>query len=234
MIPTQYCRQILPPEECNYVEKLIKKPDMDWKDGILTMIGGTADIKNKDYGSNTKKVFEGYHQDSYTIIRNFLDKDLEFQYITCPKIYSAPIFSKIIEDGYYKSHLDNEFNGHYSTTLFLNDPSEYEGGELQLLIDGEIVNHKLKKGWGVTYSTGLTHQVKKVTSGKRYACVFWTTSHINDIIDRELYYEVSKAEESIQKIIPDKTVYDDLIQFQNDPRCRLSNVKKSIVRRNLK
>ena len=52
--------------------------------------------------------------------------------------------------------------------------------------------------------------------------------------DRELYYEVSKAEESIQKIIPDKTVYDDLIQFQNDPRCRLSNVKKSIVRRNLK
>ena len=29
MIPTRYCRQILPPEECNYVEKLIKKPDMD-------------------------------------------------------------------------------------------------------------------------------------------------------------------------------------------------------------
>ena len=48
IIHTLYCRQILPPEECNYVEKLIKKPDMDWKDGILTMTGGTADIKDKD------------------------------------------------------------------------------------------------------------------------------------------------------------------------------------------
>ena len=61
----------------------------------------------------------------------------------------------------------------------------YGGGELQLLIDNEIHDIKLKKGWAVTYSTGIPHQVKKVTSGQRYVSVFWTTSRIPDIIDRD-------------------------------------------------
>ena len=234
MMPSRYCRQILPPEMCDYIEKFVKEPNMEWIDGILSLRTGVSDIKDNDYGSKTKKVFEGYHEESKNIILNFLNNDLEFQYLTCPKIYSAPIFSKIIKDGYYKCHLDNEFMGHYSTTLFLNDPSEYEGGELQLLIDDELINYKLQKGWGVTYSTGTPHQVKKVTSGKRYACVLWTISYINDIMDRELYYEISKTEESIQNIIPDVNIYDNLFEFQNDPQSRLANVKKSIVRRHLK
>ena len=53
-------------------------------------------------------------------------------------------------------------------------------------------------------------------------------------MDRELYYEISKTEESIQKIIPDVNIYDNLFEFQNDPQSRLANVKKSIVRRHLK
>ena len=69
---------------------------------------------------------------------------------------------------------DDSFEGCYSHMLYCMAFTEIELEKLN-----NDISHKLKKGWGVTYSTGLTHQVKKVTSGKRYACVFWTTSPVS-------------------------------------------------------
>ena len=38
---------------------------------------------------------------------------------------------------------------HYSTTVFLNNPDEYDGGELSLYIDGKI-SFKLNAGHAIT------------------------------------------------------------------------------------
>ena len=67
MIPSQYCRQILPPEMCDYIEKFVKEPNIKWIDGILSLRTGVSDIKDNDYGSKTKKVFLVISQ----IINNF-------------------------------------------------------------------------------------------------------------------------------------------------------------------
>lgn len=159
---------------------------------------------------------------------NRLDDDGEFRAMTCPKNTKNAIFSRISEGGYYKVHVDGMFTGHYSTTVFLNDPEEYEGGELQLLIDGEVHDIKLKKGWAVTYSTGIPHQVKKVTSGKRYVSVFWTTSRIPDIIDRDFYYELSKIEKTLKNSL---SIPDNVNDFMNDPLNRVVILKNALIQK---
>ena len=171
MIPNYYCREILPKEKLNYVKKLITAPDVEWKDGAISMLAGAYDNKLPDYGSTQKKLLEAFNQNVFSIIMSEVDKDSNFTSMVTPRRTDTAIVSKIEKGGYYRCHLDNEFNGHYSTTLFLNEPEEYKGGELQLLIDGQTKNIKLKAGWGVTYSTGIPHQVLSVTEGVRLSLI---------------------------------------------------------------
>ena len=224
MIPRKYCRQLIPTEECNYIENIIKSPSCQWRDGLQTV-----NIANEKFDwTEIKKVSETFNDELFRIIMNNLDTDNEFIAMTCPRSTKNSIFSRIGRGGYYKPHIDDVFTGHYSTTVFLNDPDEYKGGELQLLIDGEMHDIKLKKGWAVTYSTGIPHQVKKVTSGKRYVSVFWTTSRIPDIVDRELYYELSKIEKSLK--ISYK-IHDNVDGFINDPVNRIATLKNLLIQK---
>ena len=57
-----------------------------------------------------------------------VDKDSNFTSMVTPRRTDQAMISKIEEGGYYRCHLDNEFNGHYSTTLFLSEPEDYKGG----------------------------------------------------------------------------------------------------------
>ncbi|CCJ05988.1 Fe2+-dependent dioxygenase [Methylocystis sp. SC2] len=67
-----------------------------------------------------------------------------------------------------------------SFTLFLEDHSNYDGGELVLEQEHGLIKVKPKIGSIFVYSTGLTHRVAKVTRGSRLACVGWIKSRIRD------------------------------------------------------
>ena len=218
MIPNYFCRKILSEEHANYVKKLITAKNVDWKDGSLTVI---------DEILPQKKLYETFNQDVFNIIMKDLEKDMEFRTIVVPSQTTNLIISKITEGGYYRCHLDSEFNGNYSTTIFLNDPDEYVGGELQLLIDDNLKNIKLKAGWGVTYATGIPHQVLDVTEGVRYAGVFWSTSVISDPFMREMHHRLNKIQEKLES---DK-VYSNLREFADDPVYEIEMLKKKIIRR---
>ena len=100
---------------------------------------------------------------------------VEFTY---PKRISNIIYSSMKKGGYYRPHLDGENLGHFSTTIFLAHPNTYKGGELELYLNGELKEFKLRPGYGVVYETGIPHQVKEVISGERKVLCFWTTSKI--------------------------------------------------------
>ena len=206
-------------EHVNYVKELITAKSVDWKDGSLTVM---------DEILPQKKLFETFNQDVFNIIMKDLEKDMEFRSIVVPSQSTNLIISKITEGGYYRCHLDFELNANYSTTIFLNDPDEYVGGELQLLVDDNLKNIKLKAGWGVTYATGIPHQVLDVTEGVRYAGVFWATSIISDPFMREMYYKLNDIQGKLEDT--DK-VYSNLKEFANDPSYEIEMLKKNIIRR---
>ena len=81
----------------------------------------------------------------------------------------------------------------FSTTIFISEKSDYEGGELCLTMEDRENYIKLDSGESITYNTGIVHRVNKIASGKRIAIVFWTTSKICDPWARDIYKNLSKA-----------------------------------------
>ena len=219
MITNYFCRKILSEDNVNYIRKLITAKDVDWKDGNISVFNQILP---------QKKLFETFNQDVFDIIISDLDKDMDFNSIVVPDETNNLIISKITDGGYYKCHLDSEYAGNYSTTIFLSEPDEYIGGDLQLLIDGDIKNFKLKAGWGITYTTGIPHQVLDVTDGVRYAAVFWSTSIISDLFMRGIYHSLNNIQ---QKLVDNDKVYSNLREFADDPIYRIEMLKKNIVRR---
>ena len=80
----------------------------------------------------------------------------------------------------YSWHPDSEINGinnavvrKISMTLLLNDPSEYEGGDFEILEQGKKV--PLKRGDAVFFASFLIHRVTPVTKGVRQSLVQWFT-----------------------------------------------------------
>jgi len=54
--------------------------------------------------------------------------------------------------------------------VFLNDGSEYEGGEFRMF-DGTIIEPEVGKL--VIHPAFAGHEVKPITGGHRYSCIAW-------------------------------------------------------------
>ena len=58
-----------------------------------------------------------------------------------------------------------------SMTLLLNDPSEFEGGDLELMAPGKFA--ELKQGHAICFASFLNHRVNAVKKGVRQSLVVW-------------------------------------------------------------
>jgi len=63
----------------------------------------------------------------------------------------------------------------FSMVLQLTDPSQYEGGNLQVLTSGEPVNVRKQRGLIAAFPAYTLHQVTPVTSGSRQSLVAWVS-----------------------------------------------------------
>ncbi len=82
---------------------------------------------------------------------------------------------------HYDWHIDQfsrwvDFERKISGVVFLSDPSEYEGGELEIITEGnpnKAESLKPNPGDVVFFASTFPHRVKPVTKGKRKTLVFW-------------------------------------------------------------
>lgn len=80
-------------------------------------------------------------------------------------------------NGHYDWHADfgpTISNRKLSVVVQLSDPSEYEGGELQLQ-NPNIITMNKKKGLVVVFSSFVLHRVTPVTKGTRQSLVAWVS-----------------------------------------------------------
>ena len=191
---TIYIRKILDERDLNYIRE--NSENLEWADGVWSVHGGKPD--EDGFGSKFKKVMESTDPTINDLLMTRLDDDLEFHTVTVGKSSTSAILSKICEGGYYRPHVDDPTMGDFSTTIFLSDPDTYDGGELNLLVDSEVKKIKLEAGWGITYTTGIPHEVAEVTRGCRNAAVFWTKSHIKDDSIRSIYSQAHRLEQMLE------------------------------------
>jgi PKHD-type hydroxylase len=221
-----YVRKVLEREQVDLIQNLLKHAEERnlWQDG-LNSGGGTSSIKSNKELSDLQM-----SQTINNCIMQSLDLDRQFLGFTVAKSTNVNIVSKLEFGDYYNPHYDNWSNGDFSTTVFLNDPTTYNGGELCLLLgNDEEKQIKLDAGWAVTYPTGILHRVNQVLSGTRYVSVFWTKSKIKNVVIRNIYHQLELVIEELEKN-SNSIHYTDCKAAIKDPLFITKNIQNEILR----
>lgn len=124
-----------------------------------------------------------------------------FEIAARPARLTRLLFSRYEPGMSYGAHTDDALMGpaddklrtDLAFTIFLENPSAYEGGALTIesaLGDQEI---KLEAGDAILYPAGSIHCVAPVTSGARLAAVGWLESYVADAGKREILFDLSVA-----------------------------------------
>lgn len=81
------------------------------------------------------------------------------------------------EQGMYGWHQDYnaKISRKLSLVLQLTDPSQYEGGNLQVLTSGQPQTVRKQRGLVAAFPSYVLHQVTPVTSGNRQSLVAWVS-----------------------------------------------------------
>jgi len=79
-----------------------------------------------------------------------------------------------------------------SCTIFLNEPEEYDGGELHIRLGDADLNFKLKPGEAIVYPSDTLHEVVPVTRGERLVAITFIQSRIQDPFRRNLLYDLNE------------------------------------------
>ena len=84
-----------------------------------------------------------------------------------------------------------------SATLFLSDPEDYDGGELQIDTPLGAQAAKPPAGSMVLYPSSSLHQVTPVTRGERVCSFFWIQSMVRDEAARTLLHDLDRSIQSL-------------------------------------
>jgi len=177
-----------------YKMPLLEKPLVD---NILNFYDFCEFRDGKSTGSPDKAW--KYNEELYdpihtpTLVKFVSDKVTKCEYILQKFLaykFTDPVFLRYNKDMHYRVHNDfyvqnNDTRTDYSMTIFLNDPEEYEGGELVISVGTEEIRCKEPAGHAVIYQTGLQHRVEPIISGSRKVCIMWFESLINNPQIRE-------------------------------------------------
>ena len=174
-----------------------------------------------DIGRKKSSSFDYKHHSHDKLCKYFWDKLTPKASTYLIRRLSQPYLVWYRESDYYNWHMDGfpcgGVSSHYSFTCFLNDPDEYEGGELVLDIGGKELEIKEPKGTCVLYHTGIRHKVNKILSGDRKVIIGWGESFVMN----------SKMRETLT----------DLQLFLNDEKSitmeqyeRLDNIRLNLLR----
>jgi PKHD-type hydroxylase len=140
-------------------------------------------------------------QASSQLMLQAFSRSEEFREFAFPAKIAPPLLTKYVPGQYYGAHADAAFInlGNYllrsdlSCTIFLNDPTSYEGGTLRIRIGDSDLRFKLNAGEAIIYPSDTFHEVEKVTSGERLVAITFIQSQIKDPFHRNLLFDLNEV-----------------------------------------
>ena len=155
---------------------------------------------------NTAKQNEQLHdasayQKSSELLRNAMLRSPEFMEFAFPVSLAPPMMTRYKPGMQYGAHADAAFiqlpgatiRSDLSCTIFLNDPKDYDGGELHLRLGDGQLTFKLEPGKAIIYPSDTFHQVMPVTRGERLVGITFIQSRIQDPFRRYMLYELNEV-----------------------------------------
>lgn len=166
-------------------------------DGRTTAGGAAARVKKNEQLAKDAPAYK----EITDIVLDALRRNDAFRAAVQPKQMHSMIVSRCSEGMGYGFHIDNAMMGtgeqpwrsDVSLTLFLNDRTEYEGGELGVESGSGELQFKLKARAMLCYPSTSLHRVLTVTKGTRLTVVAWIHSFVRDASAREILYDLDTA-----------------------------------------
>lgn len=168
-----FCEKIFTPEECEKIIKIGKEK------GFIK--GTTKDTKTNIRQSSVSWLFS--NDDLEWVFKKLTDTIVYLN----KEYFGFDIFGfneglqftnyKSPSDKYGK-HVDRSQNiavRKLSVSIQLNNPNDYEGGELWLYDDDKGIKMKKEQGTLILFPSYVLHEVKPVTKGERNSLVCWVT-----------------------------------------------------------
>jgi PKHD-type hydroxylase len=181
---------------CQAQQRLSALPAADWADGQASAGPQARQVK-----SNLQLPHEHpVAQQIRAWVMAGLDQSAEFFSAALPlKVFTPRVNRYTPEFPHYGLHIDNAIRlradgervrTDLSCTVFLNDPQDYDGGEL--VTQDQETRHRIKlpAGHAVLYPGNTLHEVTPVTRGQRLACFFWIESMVRSEDQRRILFDL--------------------------------------------
>ncbi|MCE3261939.1 MAG: Fe(II)-dependent oxygenase [Pseudoduganella sp.] len=192
---------VLTPEQVTYFRQRLAAAE--WIDGRASVGAQGAQVKRN------RQIAEGtpLARELGDLIIHALTKNPLFYSAALPRKILPPYFNSYAGGETYGLHIDGAIRhlvgtadlmrSDVSTTVFLSDPEEYEGGELTVMDSYGAHEVKLPAGDAIVYPSSSVHRVNPVTAGERVASFLWTQSMVRDDWQRTMLFEL---DQNIQKL----------------------------------
>ncbi len=187
-------------------------------DGKLTASMAAKEVKNNLQMQTDEKGL----QDLQAILLGALQQSPLFNVAALPKTVYPFLISKYTVGKYYGWHVDSPIMGNppirtdLAMTIFLSDPSTYEGGELLIQQAGNVSSFKPAKGDAILYPCQYLHCVNEVKSGERLAAVTWIQSNVKNPEQRQMLYQLNQIHASLYKQAPNAGETNLLLQTHSN------------------
>ena len=191
-----HVKQVLTADELREARAVLTRAT--WSDGRATAGVQSAQMKNNEQLPQDSAETKALQR----IVLGGLNRHAMFFSAALPKRVYPPLFNRYGgAANAFGNHVDNavrfipgmlgeRVRTDISCTLFLNEPAEYDGGELTVEDTFGAQRIKLAAGDMVLYPGTSVHRVEPVTRGHRLASFFWLESMVRSDGQRRLLFDM--------------------------------------------
>ena len=139
--------------------------------------------------------------ESVQVVQNAFARSREFQDFALPRRIAPPLLCRYEPGMKYGAHADAavlhvanaRLRSDLSCTVWIADPSTYEGGELSIAVGNLDLGFKGAAGDAIVYPSTTLHEVRPVRSGQRIVSITFIESLIADGHQRQQVYELNEV-----------------------------------------
>jgi len=197
--------QVLDADQVRALRALLLAAGDAWVDGRATAGHQGAPVKrNRQIDEGSDAAARGQ-----AVILGALERHPSFISAALPNVVYPPMFNRYGEGMAFGAHVDGgvrldprtgrKLRTDLSATLFLSDPDDYDGGELEIADAYGVQAVKLAAGDLVLYPATSLHEVTPVTRGERLAAFFWVQSLVRDDGRRTVLYDMDTAIQTLNR-----------------------------------
>jgi len=202
-----------------------------WVDGKVT--AGHQSVRVKENLQIAENSVEA--RDLGAAVLKALERSALFMAAALPAFVYPPLFNRYEAGMNFGAHVDNairmvpgtqlRLRTDVSATLFLSEPTDYDGGEL--IVQDTFGTHsaKLPAGDLILYPATSLHRVAPVTRGARIASFFWIQSMVKEDAERQLLFDLDRAIVELAQSAPDSApvlrltaLYHNLVRKWGEPQ----------------